>query len=237
MAKLGYTWYPKDWGNSENVFELSLSERGLYREIIDLAMMNDNKTEIKLDTWVRKFAVNLDELKSILGKLSILNLIQIDGEKLFVPSCESRLNMVRGGSKGGKVHKPTKKPIVKGVTKPIESLLENNDKPIVNQTKTKIETKVKKENNVIIIDNTIFSNECKISEQWIETIAMQNKIKPEVIKIFIDGFESHLITMQEQKKTVKEFKEHFSYWLKKQDVSTFINKSSNDKPFGKTNQA
>mgnify|MGYP000521508741 CR=1 FL=1 len=35
MAKLGYTWYPKDWGNSDSVFELSLSERGLYREFID----------------------------------------------------------------------------------------------------------------------------------------------------------------------------------------------------------
>lgn len=94
-----------------------------------------------------------------------------------------------------------------------------------------------REKNIIIIDNTIFSNECKISEQWIETISMQNKIKPQVIKIFIDGFESHLITMQEQKKTLKEFKEHFSYWLKKQDISTFINKPSDGKPFGKTNQA
>jgi len=231
MAKLGYTWYPKDWGNSENVFELSLSERGLYREIIDLAMMNDNKTEIKLDTWVRKFAVSLDELKSILGKLSILNLIQIDGEKLFVPSCESRLNMVRGGAKGGKNPKPKVKGMVKGIAKPIESLEENNGKPIVKQTKieTKIETKNK--DNIIIIDNTIFSNECKISEQWIETIAMQSKIKIDVVKIFLDAFESHLITMQEQKKTLKDFKEHFSHWIKKQNISNF-----SDKPIGKTNQ-
>jgi uncharacterized phage protein (TIGR02220 family) len=129
MAKLGYTWYPKDWGNSESVFELNLSERGLYRELIDLAMMNDNKTEIKLDVWCRKFAIDLDALKSILGKLSILNLIEINGDNLFIPSCESRLNLVRGGSKGGKTSKPTIKPILK----PIESLCENNQKPISNQ--------------------------------------------------------------------------------------------------------
>ena len=79
MAKLGYTWYPKDWGNSESVFELNLSERGLYRELIDLAMLNDNKTEVKLDVWCRKFCIDLDALKSILGKLSILNLIEING--------------------------------------------------------------------------------------------------------------------------------------------------------------
>jgi len=72
-----------------------------------------------------------------------------------------------------------------------------------------------REKNIIIIDNTLFSNECKISEQWIETIAMQSKIKIDVVKIFLDTFESHLITMQEQKKTLKDFKEHFSHWIKK----------------------
>lgn len=139
MAKLGYTWYPKDWGNSESVFELNLSERGLYRELIDLAMLNDNKTEIKLDVWVRKFAIDLDNLKAILGKLMHLDLINIDGEKLFIPSCESRLKLVRGGSNGGKKSKPTIKPI----TKPIESLEKIIEKPISNQieTKTKTETK------------------------------------------------------------------------------------------------
>ena len=122
MAKLGYTWYPKDWGNSESVFELNLTERGLYRELIDLAMMNDNKTEIKLDVWCRKFAIELDALKSILGKLSLLNLIVIKGESLFIPSCESRLNLVRGGKKS----KPTSEAIAnlknqnsEGISEPI----------------------------------------------------------------------------------------------------------------------
>jgi len=95
----------------------------------------------------------------------------------------------------------------------------------------KIIEEKKREKNIIIIDNTIFSNECKISEQWIETIAIQSKIKIDVVKIFLDTFESHLITMQEQKKTLKDFKEHFSHWIKKQNISNF-----SDKPIGKTNQ-
>jgi len=77
MAKLGYTWYPKDWGNSESVFELNLTERGLYRELIDLAMLNDNKTEIKKDVWIRKFGVTIVEIDYILDKLNSLKLIQI----------------------------------------------------------------------------------------------------------------------------------------------------------------
>lgn len=229
MAKLGYTWYPKDWGNSESVFELSLSERGLYREFIDLAMMSDNKTEIKKSVWCRKFCVSLIDLEVILGKLFSLKLIEYRENILFIPSCESRLNMVRGGSNGGKKSKPIVKPTGKGIVKPIESLLEKKEKPIVNQRE--IETKIENKTNEIIINNDAFVSECKNSNQWLEVTAMQNKISIDIVKLFIDTFESHLIQMQEQKKTVKEYKEHFTHWFKKQDLSNFRIKS-----FGKTNQ-
>jgi hypothetical protein len=82
-----------------------------------------------------------------------------------------------------------------------------------------------------IINNNSFVSECKNSSQWIEVTAIQNKITIDIVKIFIDTFETHLITMQEQKKTVKEYKEHFTHWMKKQDLSNF-RKSI----IGKTNQ-
>jgi hypothetical protein len=53
---------------------------------------------------------------------------------------------------------------------------------------------------------------------------MQNKVSTNVINIFLESFENHLITMQEQKKTVKEYKEHFTHWMKKQDLSNFREK-------------
>jgi len=218
MSKLGYTWYPKDWGNSESVFELNLSERGLYRELIDLAMLNDNKTEIKLDVWSRKFAVSIDDLKSILGKLSILGLTEIKGELLFIPSCESRLNLVRGGAKGGVKSKPPKKPIVK----PIESLFENNDKPIVNQiekkgnikekeTKTEIENKPTK--------NDLIYFELSISEQWIESTAMQSlkKLNVEMVKNFLKSYNDMLNVQFDFKNNKTEYCTHFINWLNKQD--------------------
>lgn len=124
MAKLGYTWYPKDWGNSESVFELSLKERGLFRELIDIAMLNDNKTIINMPVWCRKWAIKNDDLKSLLGILLIKNLIEVNGKKLFIKSCESRLNLVRGGSKGGKISKPTQKPIIKPTQKPDSNQIE-----------------------------------------------------------------------------------------------------------------
>jgi len=106
MAKLGYTWYPKDWGNSDAVFELTLIERGLYRELIDMSMMNDNTTEINYRLWARKFATTQDELETILATLTDLKLIEIKENILFIPSCEARLKLARGGRSGGKKSKP-----------------------------------------------------------------------------------------------------------------------------------
>lgn len=142
-SKLGYTWYPKDWGNSESVFELTLSERGMYRELIDLAMLNDNKTEIKKSVWIRKFGVDLNDLNAILNTLISLHLIIIDEDLLFIPSCENRLNLVRGGKKGGAKNKPTPKP----TPKPILNNGENIPKPTPKQieTKTKLNLKENKE--------------------------------------------------------------------------------------------
>ena len=82
-----------------------------------------------------------------------------------------------------------------------------------------------------IINNTLFVFECKKSTQWIEVTAMQNKVSPEIVNLYLDNFENHLIQMEEQKKTAKEYKEHFTHWFKKQDLSNFRVKS-----LGKTNQ-
>lgn len=184
MAKLGYTWYPKDWGSSESVFELNLNDRGLYRELIDLAMMNDNKTEVKLDVWVRKFSVSIEELNAILNKLTALNLIEIT-DFLFIPSCEGRLNLVRGGSNGGKKSKPTSKP----TPKPFESLDEKNEKPTPKQIEKKLKRKEKETN----IDFDIFWNlynkkvgdKTKVENKW-------NKLENEDRQKIIDTLPNFL---------------------------------------------
>lgn len=209
MVKLGYTWYPKDWGNSESVFELTLIERGLYRELIDMAMLNDNKTIYNAKIWARKFGSTEEEIESILITLKDLKLIELNGDVLFIPSCESRLNLVRGGSKGGKKSKPTSKP----TSKPFQSLDENNEKPTSNQIEKEIESKIKTE---IEIKNKVFVDDCLISNQWLDTVAMQNKRSVIKIQKLIKDFENHLIQIQEQKEDLKEFKKHFVNWLKKQ---------------------
>jgi len=217
MSKLGYTWYPKDWGNSESVFELNLSERGLYRELIDLAMLNDNKTEIKLEVWSRKFAVSLDELNVILTKLKELGLVVYKSQILFIPSCESRLNLVRGGAKGGKNKKPTINPI----SKPLESLEENNEKPTLNQIE--IESKLKENESEIETKkenkNDLIFNELSISDMWLENTAMQSKakFKPNEVKVFLKKYNDMLNVQFEIKNNKTEYCTHFINWLNKQE--------------------
>lgn len=199
MSKLGYTWYPKDWGNSESVFELSLSERGLYRELIDMAMLNDNKTIYNPKIWARKFGTTEQEIELLCVNLIDLLLIEIKNNILFIPSCESRLNLVRGGSKGGKKSKPSAKPI----SKPIESLSENNEKPISNQIESKIN---------ININESIYK-ELLISESWIEVNAKNNRTTPDKVKSYLTKFNNNLIAQGEKKNNKSEYQSHFARWL------------------------
>lgn len=81
------------------------------------------------------------------------------------------------------------------------------------------------------IDNNIFSKECKAPSEWMDIVAKSVKIKPDSIPLLISNFDDNLIIRQEQKKSLKEYKEHFANWLLKQDLSQF-----SVKQIGKTNQ-
>lgn len=142
MSKLGYTWYPDQYGNDPDVFELNLAERGLYRELIDMAMKSDNQIEFRPQSWCRKFICTVDELNLILDKLYKLNLVINNNGLLFVPSCEKRLDHVRDGKKGGRPRKggekpPTKTPYKNPLQKP------PTETPHGNQNKKKDKIKEK----------------------------------------------------------------------------------------------
>ncbi len=191
MGKLGYTWYPKDWGNSDAVFELTLSERGFYRELIDMVMLNDNRTKWNVNLWARKFNATTDEICDISDKLCDLGLIEfrffenqdkeLDArEWVFIPSCEARLNLVRGGKNGGKKSKkdkPTPKPIVKPNVKP-------TPKPTPNQKKEK--RKEIKEKNAHNFDSEDYKHE--LWDYLLEYCEKNNldvkKVKNEALKAY-----------------------------------------------------
>ena len=233
MSKLGYTFYPKDWASSESVFELKLHERGLYRELMDLAYLNDNKTEIKRDTWTRKFACTLDELNQILERLFTLKLIEYKDNLIFIPSCENRLNLSRGGKNSkptettknnlknlvnSNLNKPTSEPISEPISEPTSEQIEKKE-----NIKEKNTTYSESENageDIGINKHQEFETECLQSQEWMDNISMKNKIPPDKIKFAIKEFNQHLITIGEDKKLLKDYKYHFASWSRKVKENT-----------------
>lgn len=102
--KLGYTFYPKDWQTDMKVFNLSMDQRFVYRELIDRAMMGDNKVKIESSNWARLWAVSASIIDRIVLDLHSMGLLKYLGSKDYVtiPSCEKRLSSKRNGSNGGK---------------------------------------------------------------------------------------------------------------------------------------
>ena len=99
--KLGYTFWDVDWAMSEKVAELNLSERGLYRELIDLAMRNNNKTELNSKRFSRKWNETQQKVDRTLNELVKQKCIEIIDNVIIVPSVYSRLKLRDNGSKGG----------------------------------------------------------------------------------------------------------------------------------------
>lgn len=211
----------------------SYGAQGMFNNICALYWQKD--CELKYSQTVKRFG-NEDLIKELISEC----IIKVEKDKIIVNFLDEQyskatIKSVVNSDNGKKGAAKRWQKNSQAIATPLKTDSEL-DGEIIALREDKIREDNKKENNIIIIDNTIFSNECKISEQWIETIAMQHKIKIDVVKILLDNFESHLITMQEQKKTVKDFKEHFAYWMRKQDTSHFSTLRTEGKPFGKTNQ-
>ncbi len=212
----------------------SYGAQGMFNNICALYWQKD--CELKYTQALKRFSneelikelIEEGIIKIVKDKISI-NFLNDQFNKATVKSSINSENGKKGATKRWRKDS-------EAIATPLKTNSELDSEIIALREEKIREEEIRENKTIVIIDNSIFSSECKISEQWIETIAMQHKIKIDVVKIFIDSFESHLITMEEQKKTVKDFKEHFSHWLKKQNMSAFVSRSSSEKPFGKTNQ-
>lgn len=203
MAKLSYTWFPKDWTHSDGVFELTLSERGFYRELIDIAMLKDNKTPVKIGLWARRYNSTVKEIKGIIDTLKGQELIEIKDDFLFIPSCEKRLKLSRGGRKGGKKSKPTERSILnlKGsrTESPNESLTE---------TKVK-ESKVKEKqtNKGVLIFPFNTDSFLALWAEWIDYKKVQHRFKYKSAKseqLALNSLAKHGATNEQEARQIIE---------------------------------
>lgn len=197
--------------------------------------------------WQKDCKLTLSQVKRRCKGADILiqelieeNILKIEGDDIIISFLKEQFNKAIGVSKQnsengkkGAAKRWAKKNanseiIATPLKKDSESIALREDK--IKEDKIKEDNTIEKKDSVI--DNLKFSNESLKDRQWVEITAMQNKVSLDVVKLFINIFSDHLITMQEQKDKTKDFKQHFVYWLKKQDLSQHRRKVVT----GKTNQ-
>ena len=203
----------------------SYAAQGMFNNICALYWQKD--CELKYSQTIKRFG-NEELIKELISE----NIIKSKNDKITInflneQYAKATIKSVINSDNGKKGAAKRWQKDSEAIATPLKTDSELDSEIIALREDKIIEDKIKEN----IINNAVFVSECKNSNQWLEVTAMQNKISIDIVKIFIDTFESHLITMQEQKKTVKEYKEHFTHWFKKQDLSNFRIKS-----FGKTNQ-
>ena len=222
--KRGYTWYPENWTSSKRVFRLNLEDRGLYRELIDLAYETDNKIMYEPDLWARLFGSTEKKVESIVKKLE--KIVNADGEPLiifkdnilFIPSCEPRLNLIRGGKKGGEKSKPNQKPIEKPLKNPsIEP--DSNQKEIENKKESKIENEEEISNNdgFELVEDLLkkyLANKKLVDA--VLSIPKKNKLENRAeLESRLKEFNAELKSKSIFQKSWSDYTEHFLNWHRK----------------------
>lgn len=98
--KLGYTWYPKDFASDPDVMLMTSSERGIYRDLIDLAYQTNNCIKYSLDALARYTNGSERDIERVLEMKG-----KKDGDHWKIPSCDKRLKIIKRNVQNGKKNK------------------------------------------------------------------------------------------------------------------------------------
>lgn len=117
-----------------DVSELTLQEKGFYRELIDECFLkSSSKIELNERTFCRLHGINSRTFTKVLRKLhesSLIVLENIEGTIISVPSTSKRLGVVEQSSNGGKakalsIEKKSAKEKEKSNTKEKENIIDD----------------------------------------------------------------------------------------------------------------
>jgi DNA-directed RNA polymerase sigma subunit (sigma70/sigma32) len=190
-TKLGYTFYPKDFISDPDVMMMNPNERGIYRDLIDLAYMNDNEIKYTLTQLAKYCNATEKEVEQIL----LLKGKQV-GKIWTIPSCNKRMIKILSnrdnGGKGGRPKKPKQNP---------------NDNPINNPSETQTERQIEIESKIKEIKKEIIN-----SQSWIEQIAKNKFLTLEKCKDYLNRFLSDA-ELKDEINDLSDTKKHFVNWL------------------------
>ena len=132
MKNLSYKWFPQNYISDPRVLMMTCCERGVYRDLIDLAYMENNQikfTVIELAKYCNAPDEIVDKVLAMKGEHT--------GEFWRIPSVQSRIDAINkyreNGSKGGRPKNQTE-------TKPLTKPETHKDK---DKVKSKVKSKIK----------------------------------------------------------------------------------------------
>ena len=202
--KLTRTWFDFKF---ENPGKIKASHTELYFYIIDLWNRLGQKEKFGLPTAVTMECLGIGSYNTY--KRNLNDLIDFGFIQLIQESKNQHQSKVIALSK---FDKATDKALDKAHIKATDEATDDIDKQYNNEQKN---------NNIINNNNETFQNLNfseilkNESQEWIESVAMQQKISIELIQQKIDEFVLFLKTTEKNHKSKKEFISHFINWLPK----------------------
>lgn len=244
-SKLGYTWYPKDFISDPDVMCMTSSERGVYRDLIDLAYMSGNQISHSMEKLARYTSSDIETVQSVLDMKGAKI-----GDFWTIPSCEKRIklseNNRKNGSKGGRNSSESEANLLQNNKRNesesrSEMQAKSENTPKRNQSdfrsqrererereikREKKEEKEEKENHLpnidrVRVDDTVtidFAIEYLKSDRtqsWREYLAMNHRKPMDELLALLDEFSNHAKNQGQFEKTIKDCQIHFGHWITK----------------------
>lgn len=201
-----FTFYPKDWQSSKNVFQLTLEEKGLYIELIQLAYQTGNQVEENIPLWSRLFACSEDSLKKIIVRLSYLGLIAIkrntNSNTISVPSVSKRLSKSEKARASVNVRWKAKRNTKRNTKKESIKIIKENEKEKIKTADTDVLISVKK-----------CSENYQSDSRLTGVIRDRLKLSQSELLKYLKDFEDHLALSGVFVKEYSDFRIHFRRWL------------------------
>ncbi len=232
-GKLGYTWYPKDFISDPDVMFMTSAERGVYRDLIDLAYMSDNAIRYNVDMLAKYTNSDVETVQRILdikGKKK--------GDIWTIPSCAKRIDLANknraNGSKGGRPKtetKPKNNPEVNGSENAKETQMQRQREREREREREKEIEEEKEDSSAASEPMKVFKRGFDSMEEVKDSIindenslmdigAVAKVPDPKDVKIRIEEFFTFQKAIDKFHTDRSEFKKHFFSWYAKKYPNT-----------------
>lgn len=219
-TELGYTFYPKDYISDPDVMMMTPCERGIYRDLIDLAYMTDNRISYSAEKLANYCNASVEEVLAVLAQKGEKHATK-EGEIWSIPSCTKRICKIaanrRNGGQGGRPTGDAKKPKQNPNHNPTTPKTKTQQqRQIEREIEIEIESEIESENKkgARIFGIETIKDEFEKAGYWRENFCGQENIPPDVLTREFDLFLVQIGLTGEYNEVGYNWQKHFYHWRK-----------------------